>query len=134
MPPMGGGAPPGAGAPHGPPPGGTGPASALGGMAGNQQAGMEKVKMGLKALMEAIPMLPLGSELQNEIMKAAQSIGKHLAEGGAGGDPQALVQQLAMMARGAKTEPPAGFGSLMGGGAPPPPGAGAGGPPPMMGA
>jgi hypothetical protein len=98
-------------------------------MAGNQQAGLEKVKLGLKALTEALPMLPLGSEVQSEIMKAVQSIGKHLAEGGAGGDPQALVQQLAMMARNAKTEPPPGFGNLAGGGAPPP-GAGAGAPPP----
>jgi hypothetical protein len=122
----------------GAPPSGTGPASALGGMAGNQQAGMEKVKLGLKALTEALPMLPLGSELQSEIMKAVQGVGKHLAEGG--GDPQALVQQLAMMARNAKTEPPPGFGQLAGGGAPPPggappsPGMGAGGPPPPMGA
>lgn len=121
----------------GPPPTGTGPASGLGGMAGNQQAGLEKVKIGLKALTESLPMLPLGSEVQSEIMKAVQSIGKHLAEGGGGGDPQALIQQLAMMARGAKTEPPAGFGAL-GGGAPPPPGGapppgGGAPPPPMMG-
>lgn len=135
-PPMGGqppgGMPPGGHPPMGPPPTGTGPASGLGGMAGNQQAGMEKIKMGLKALTEAIPMLPLGGELQSEIMKAVQGIGKHLAEGGAGGDPQALVQQLAMMARNAKQEAPAGFAGLMGGGggAPPPPGAGAGAPPP----
>ena len=122
-----------------PPPSGTGPASGLGGMAGNQQAGMEKIKIGLKALTEALPMLPLGGEIQSEVMKAVQSIGKHLAEGGAGGDPQALIQQLVGMARGVKTEPPAGFQNLMGGGgAPPPPGGpppgGGAPPPPMMGA
>ena len=121
-----------------PAPGGTGPASGLGGMAGNQQAGIQKVEIGLKALMEALPQLPLGSEIQSAIMKAAQDIGKHLPQ--AGGDPQAMIQNLAMMARNVKTEPPPGLDALMGGGgAPPPPGGGAppmpgGAPPPMMGA
>src|SRR5208283_124313 len=106
-----------------------GPASGLGGMAVNQKAGMEKIKLGLKARTEALPMLPLGGEIQSKVMKAVQSIGKHLAQGGAGGDPQALIQQLALMARGAKTEPPAGFANLAGGGVPPP-GAPPGAPPP----
>jgi hypothetical protein len=109
-------------------------------MAGNQMAGMEKLKLGLKALLEALPMLPLGSELQNEVMKAAQGIGKHLPEAGGGGDPQALVQMLAMMGRQAKAEPgqAAALQNLMGGGAPSPGGppmggAGAGAVPPLGG-
>lgn len=121
----------------GPPPAGTGPVSGLGGMAGNQMAGMSKVEAGLKMLTEALPMLPLGSEVQAAIMKAVETIGKHLPQAGGGGDPQALIQQLAMMSRNAKTEPPPGFSQLVGGGGgpppPPPPGGGAM-PPPAMGA
>ena len=126
----------GARPPMGPPPSGTGAASAPGGMAGNQMAGMEKLKLGLEALMESLPMLPIGSEVSNAVMKAATEIGKHLPGAGEGGDPQAMIQMLAMMGREAKASPMQGAAlqGMMGGGggAPPPPGAG--GPPPGMGA
>jgi len=114
------------------PPGGTGPATSPGGMAGNQAHGMDKVKTGLKMLMEALPTLPLGGELSNAVMKAANDIGKHLTEG-MEGDPQAQVQMLAKMAQQAKAQPGqmGAVQGLMGGGAPPPPGAGAPPPPPM---
>ena len=46
---------------HPPPPTGTGGASAPGGMPGNHMAGMQKVKIGVTALIESLPMLPLGS-------------------------------------------------------------------------
>jgi len=116
------------------PPGGTGPATAPGGMAGNQAHGSEKVKMGMKALLEALPMLPLGGELSTAVMKAVNDIGKHIQEG-MEGDPQSQIQMLAMMARNAKAQPgQAGAvqGLMGGGGAPPPPGGGMppGAPPP----
>ena len=119
--------------PMGPPPG-TGPAAAPGGMAGNVMAGMEKVKLGVKALIDSLPMLQLGSEMQQAVMKAVQDIGKHVPEAGGGGDPQAMVQMLAMMGRQAKAEPPqaGALQQMMGGGGPPPPGGGA--PPPGLGA
>jgi hypothetical protein len=110
-------------------------------MAGNQMAGMEKLKLGMKALMEALPMLPIGSEISNAVMKAATDIGKHLSGGGEGGDPQAAIQMLAAMAQAHKAQPsPQGAAMGMmgggmppgGGGAPPPPGMGAG-PPPLGG-
>jgi hypothetical protein len=120
----------GARPPMGPPPTGTGPAAATGGMMGNQMAGMEKVKIGVKALIDSLPMLPLGSEMQQAVMKAVQDIGKHVPEAGGGGDPQALVQMLAMMGREAKAQPgqAGALQQMMGGGGAPPPGAGA--PPP----
>ena len=99
-------------------------------------ASMEKLQIGLKALLEAAAGLPLGSEVQGEVMEAVKKIGKHLPQGGQGGDPTAMVQQLAALAQAAKTQPQgAGLAGLMGGGgggAPsmPPPGAGA--PPPPM--
>lgn len=120
------------GAPKPPgPPGGMGPAGAPGAMAGNQAAAMSKVQAGLKALMEALPQLPIGSELSNSVMDAVSKIGKHLPEHGMGGDGGNLIQQLALMAREAKAQPNPMM--AMGGGAPLPAGAGAGGPPPAMG-
>ena len=89
--------------PMGPAPAGTGPAATPGAMAGNQRAGLEKVHIGLKALIDALPMLPLGSELQSEVMKAVQNVGKHMQQGGAGGDPAAIMQMLALMGREAKS-------------------------------
>jgi len=114
----------------GPPPTGTGPIAAPGGMPGNAMAGMEKVKLGVKALIDALPMLPLGSEMQQAIMKAVQEIGKHVPEAGGGGDPQAMIQMLALMGREAKAQPgQMNALNMMGGGAPPPGGGGAPSPP-----
>lgn len=111
------------------PPAGTGPAAAPGGMPGNMMAGMEKVKIGVKALLDALPMLPLGSELQQAVIETIQKIGKHVPEAGMGGDPQAAIQMLAMMGREQKASPQAGALQQM-----TPPGGGAGGPPPGLGA
>lgn len=131
MPGMGAPPPPGQGA------GGTGGAAMPGHMPGNGMQGIEKVMMGLKALQDALPSVPLGSELHQELLTAVSKIGKHLPQGGAGGDPQSMIQQLAMMAQKAKAEPQqaAALQGLMGGGgggAPPPPPGGM--PPPQMGA
>jgi hypothetical protein len=137
--PVAGVAPPmGAKPPMGPPPGGTGPAAAPGGMAGNQMQGMTQVKIGLEALTKALPMLPLGSDIQSAIMKAVEQIGKHLPGAGQGGDPAAMIQMLALMGREAKANPMqaqalqhmgGGMPPGGGGGAMPPPGIGAGAPP-----
>ena len=97
---------------------------------------MDKVHVGLKALTDALSSLPIGSDLSHEIMAAIGKIGKHLPQGGEGGDVQGKIQQLAMMARQAKAEPgqmSALQGLLGGGGAPPPPAAGGAPPPPMGG-
>jgi hypothetical protein len=94
-------------------------------MAGNAKHGMEKLKLSLTGLQEALPALPMGSTLHTAVLKALTDIGKALEkEGGGQSDPGAAIQQLLEMARNAK----------QGGGAPPmPPGAG-GAPPPPMGA
>ena len=126
------GAPPMGGAPPPPPGGGTGPAATHGPMAGNAAQGMAKVKVGLEALQSALPMVPMGSELHADLMKAVSSISKHLQQDGAQGGAQ--IQQLLDMIRTAKTQggPPA--APPGGGGAPPmaPPGMGAPPPPPAM--
>ena len=127
------GAPPMGGAPAPPIGGGTGPAATHGPMAGNAAQGMAKVKVGLEALQAALPMIPMGSELHADLMKAVSSISKHLSQdAGQGGGAQ--IQQLLDLIRTAKTQggPPAGVGG--GAPAPPPsmPGMGAPPPPPAM--
>lgn len=123
---MPGGAP---GLPAGGPPPGTGPAAAPGIMLGSQAQGMAKLEVGLKALQEALGALPFGSALHNEVLEALKKIGKHMPQGGAGSaDPQAMIQQLAGLAREARAAPQqqAALAGLMG------PGGGVGGPPPAM--
>ena len=95
-------------------------------MAGSASQGMSKVKIGLEALQAALPMIPMGSELHADVMKAVSSISKHLGDkGGAGGDQGGGIQQLLEMLRNAKTQggPPPQAGMMPGapGGAPPPP-------------
>ena len=121
------------GAPSPPPQAGVaGPASAPGPMKGAVAGGAEKLKLGLKALQEALPSLPMGSSIHTAVLKALTDIGKAVEkEGGGKGDPGAMIQQLVEMARNAKQSgAPA---PQMPGGAPPPPGMGAGPPMPPMG-
>ena len=129
---------PGMGGPPPGGPGGVGGAAQPGAMAGNQMQGFEKVMIGLKALNESLGSLPLGSEIHNAVMKAVGEVGKHLPQGGTGGDPMAQIQQLVQMARGAKADPmqAQALQGMMGGGAggAPPPGAGGAPPMPPMGA
>ena len=103
-------------------------------MAGSAVQGMAKVKLGLEALQAALPMIPMGSELHTDLMKAVSSITKHLGDKGGEGGGGAQIQQLLEMLRNAKMQgapPQAGMMPPGGGGAPPPPGGGAP-PPPAM--
>lgn len=113
------------GQPPGPPMGGMGAASSPMPMAGHQNAAMQKLMVALKALQDCLSGIPIGSELHNEVISAIQKIGKHLPQGGAGGDPMAQVQELAALARGARQQPGQmqHLQGMMGGGAPPPPAA-----------
>lgn len=128
--PMPGGAPPMPGAP----PGGTGPAAAPGPMPGNQAQAMSKVQIAMKALQEALPGVPMGTPLHHEILTSLSKLGKHLPEaaGHGAGDPQAMIQQLAALAREARANP--GQEAALAGMMPPgahPPGAPPPGAPPM---
>jgi hypothetical protein len=105
------------------PPGGTGAASIPGAMPGAAAKGANLLRGGLKMILEALPLLPMGSEEQQAAMKAASDLSKHVGHVAGAGDPAATIQQLAAAARGAAQQPvpPA----LAGGGG------GAGGPPPI---
>ena len=119
-----------------PPPqaGVAGPASAPGPMKGAVAGGAEKLKLGLKALQEALPSLPMGSSIHTAVLKALTDIGKAVEkEGGGKGDPGAMIQQLVEMARNAKQSGAPAPQMPGAGGAPPPPGMGAGPPMPPMG-
>ena len=125
------------GAPSPPPPAGVaGPASAPGPLKGGAAGGAEKLKLGLNALREALPALPMGSSIHTAVLKALTDIGKAVEkEGGGKGDPGAMIQQLVEMARNAKQSGAPAPQMPGAGGAPPPPGMGAGPPmPPMPGA
>ena len=123
------------GAPSPPPQAGVaGPASAPGPMKGAVAGGAEKMKLGLKALQEALPSLPMGSSIHTAVLKALTDIGKAVEkEGGGKGDPGAMIQQLVEMARNAKQSGAPAPQMPGAGGAPPPPGMGAGPPMPPMG-
>lgn len=97
---------PGAGMPPAAmPAGGTGAVATPTPMAGGQQVGMIQVKLGLEALQKSLNSIPMGSELHGEILTALSKIGKLLAKDGGGQDPNAVVQQLALLAREAKAQP-----------------------------
>lgn len=117
MPPMPSQQPP---APGGPP-GGTGSAMVPGKMAGGAAQGANLLRAGLEMLQKALPMLPLGSDEHNETIKAVGALSKVVGKIAGAGDPAAMVQQLAQLARHAQQAPvpPA----MAGGGAPPPPAA-----------
>ena len=123
------------GAPSPPPQAGVaGPATAPGPMQGAVAGGAEKLKLGLKALQEALPSLPMGSSIHTAVLKALTDIGKAVEkEGGGKGDPGAMIQQLVEMARNAKQSGAPAPQMPGAGGAPPPPGMGAGPPMPPMG-
>jgi len=123
------------GAPSPPPQAGVaGPASAPGPMKGAVAGGAEKLKLGLKALQEALPSLPMGSSIHTAVLKALTDIGKAVEKDGGGkGDPGAMIQQLVEMARNAKQSGAPAPQMPGAGGAPPPPGMGAGPPMPPMG-
>ena len=102
------------------PAGGTGSASTLGPMLGAQAQGQNLVRTALEALQKALPSLEMGGDLHAAVLKAVDSISKHVGQVAGAGDPAAVVQQLAQLAAAARQQsmPPA----LMahgGGGAPP---------------
>jgi hypothetical protein len=102
-------------------------------MAGSAAQASNLVRGGLEMLQKALPMLPLGSDEHNAVIKAVSDLSKHVGAVGGAGDPQAVIQQLAAMAREKQQAPvPPALGG--GGGAPPPPGGPQGMPPPPMGA
>ena len=106
------------------------PAMGGGALAGSAMQGLTKVKTALEMLQQALPMLPMGGEVHQDVMQSVAKLSKHLEKGpGDGGDK---IQQLIEMIRNAKQNP--GMAGMMPGGAPgappPPPG---GAPPPMPG-
>jgi hypothetical protein len=137
----GGGPPPGGGAPPGG--GGMMPAAAPNvgsaaqpqGMGGNVAMAMIQIHNAVQALEKSLPMIPMGSPLHAELLKATTSIIKHLPPGSENPQLQLMAvinqareqsQQQPMAAMDKLYPPPA----AAGGGARPAP-AGGGGPMPM---
>lgn len=91
------------------------------GNAGNAMAGLEKVKIAVKALQDALPSIPMGSSLHTKVLNAAKDLSKELGAGSEqGGGPP--IQALLQMIQQAKANQPNAALARMGG---PPPGGGA---------
>ena len=94
LPPAGGAAP----APH-PPGGNVGPVANPQANPGNQAAAMQKLKVALAALQEALPAIPMGSELHTKVLKVTTDLSKELQS--THDDPQSQIQALMQMIRAA---------------------------------
>jgi hypothetical protein len=95
--------------------------------------GGNMVRAALEMLQRAMPMLQIGSEQHAAVVKAVADLSKHVGEVGGAGDPAAMIQQLAQMARQRQQAPQPASMAGGGGGAPPglvPPPPAGGAPPP----
>lgn len=113
---LGGGGPPG-GAPPGATPSPTpqppgmmpakpniGAATAPQPNAGNEAAGMNKVQSALKMLEQALPEIPMGSDLHHEILKITTQLSKKL-QPGTGSDGLQMQEMLQFLRNQAQSAP-----------------------------
>lgn len=112
MPPFGGQIPPGLSVA----PPGAGPAVAPHGNPGNMSGSMGKLKIAVSALQEALPGIPMGSQLHKSVMTAISGIGKHMNE--MAESPQMQMQNLLQMVAQQRAAQPNQALAAMGGGAP----------------
>lgn len=71
---------------------------------GNLAAAMQKVRIGMKALEEALPMIPMGSPLHSKIHKVALDLAKDLPQGDE--NPALQLQSLVQMLRNSSQQQP----------------------------
>lgn len=81
-----------------------GPVAVPQGNQGNAAQAMSLIRNALEMFQKALPMIPMGSPLHGDVLKATSSISKHMehGEGNKGVDMQSLLQ----MARGASQQSP----------------------------
>jgi hypothetical protein len=103
-------------------PANTGGAVAPQGNAGNAMAGLDKVKIAVKALQDALPSIPMGSALHTKVLNAAKDLSKELGSASEGGGGAGNIQALLQMIQQAKQNAPNAALARM---APPAPGGGA---------
>lgn len=86
-----------------PAPAGVGPVSTPQGNPGNTQAALTKVRNALQMLEQALPDVPMGMPMHNDILSAVKNLSKHLAEGAEnkGLDIQSLIQATKQTQQGA---------------------------------
>lgn len=77
-----------------PAPANTGPVAVPQGNQGNQAQAMSLVRNGLEMFQKALPMIPMGSPIHGDIIKAVSTVSKHMEhnEGNKGVDLQSLLQ------------------------------------------
>jgi len=112
------GAPPGPGGPpHLPPslmggPPGAGPMAAPQGNPGNAMAAVSKIKSALTLLQEALPAIPMGSDVHGDVLKAVSMLAKHASSDQQGTDQQQITQLMALMQKLAQQRPNAALANL----------------------
>ena len=95
-------APPGPGGmpqPPQAPPAGIGGATMPQPNPGNQSAALSKVKVAVQALQEALPSIPLGTPVHEDVMNSIKSLAKHFEKDAE--SPALSMQALVQMARAA---------------------------------
>lgn len=77
-----------------PAPANTGPVSVPQGSQGNTAQALSLVRNGLEMFQKALPMIPMGSPLHTDILKATSSVSKHMEQSAMnkGVDVQSLLQ------------------------------------------
>lgn len=76
-------------------PANVGPISSPQPQAGNAAAGHQKLMIAMQALQDALPSLPMGSELHSKVLKVTQELTKELQS--TREDPQLQIQSLVGM-------------------------------------
>ena len=90
------------------------------GKPGQTTQGLSDLKIALEAMQKALPTIPMGTKLHEEVLKSVSSIGKHLTE--FEDSPQMKIQNLLqMIARARAAQPNNALSALAQGGPPAPP-------------
>jgi len=81
---------------------------------GNAMAALSKIKSALTLLQEALPAIPLGSDVHSDILKAVSTLAKHAGDSnqGQGTDQQQITQLMALIQRLAQQKPNAALANL----------------------
>ena len=82
-----------------------GPVAVPQGAQGNTAQPLSLVRNGLEMFQKALPMIPMGSPLHGDILKAVSSVAKHMEQAG-GANKGIDVQSLLQMARQSSQQSP----------------------------
>lgn len=82
-----------------------GPAAVPQGNQGNSAQALSLVRNAVEMMQKALPMIPMGSPLHGDLLKATSTISKHMEQAG-GGNKGVDMQSLLQMARQSSQQSP----------------------------